>query len=126
MKTIVVFLFVIFGLSVFPTMAQQLEKTPPLLPDTVKAVIDNKCFGCHNSDSKNDKAKEDLNFSTFNQLSKIQQISAYKRIHDTVEADEMPPQKFLKRYPHKTLSESEKLLLTQWAKKEAEALVKGL
>jgi len=126
MKTRITLMVLLFALFSVLSKASQAEKQAQPISDKVKAIIDNKCFGCHNSDSKNDEAKDDLNFSTFDSLSKLQQIVAYKKIDDTVEANEMPPRKFLKHYPDKTLSTSEKELLMQWAKKEAEALVKGL
>lgn len=126
MKTKMKLTAMLLGLFLLFAMGSQAQKPASPMPDEVKAIINNKCFGCHNTDSKNDKAKDELNFNTLDSLSKLRQISAYKRIGDSVEADEMPPEKFLKHYPEKTLSDSEKELLIQWAKTEAEALVKGL
>ncbi len=126
MKTKITLIVLLLALVSGSAMAKCSADQNRQMPAAVKTIIDNKCLGCHNSKSKNDKAKEDLNFSTFNHLSKLQKISAYKRIGDTVKANEMPPQKFLKHYPEKTVSEAEKELIMQWAKQEAEALVKGL
>ena len=52
-------------------------------------------------------------------------ISAYKDIQETIEKNEMPPKKFLEKYPDRALSEDQKKMLIEWAKKEAESLVKG-
>ena len=118
------------GLFSFAVMASGTENpakyTPEQMSDEVKAVIENKCFGCHNTDSKNDKAKEKLDFKTFNDLSRMKQISAYKEIGEVLEENEMPPKKFLDHYPDKKLTKDETKLLMDWAKKEAKSLVKGL
>jgi uncharacterized membrane protein len=95
------------------------------MPDNVKAIIDKSCFGCHNTDSKNEDAKEELDFKKLDGLSSMKKISAYKNIGETVEESEMPPKKFLERYPDKALTDNEKKELIAWAKKEAETLVKN-
>jgi len=55
----------------------------------------------------------------------MKKISAYKHIGEVVEKNEMPPKKFLERKPESKLTELEKKTLMDWAKKEAEALVKN-
>jgi uncharacterized membrane protein len=95
------------------------------MPDNVKAIIDKSCFGCHNTDSKNEDAKEALDFKKLDGLSSMKKISAYKHIGETVEENEMPPKKFLQNYPDKALTDKEKKELIAWAKKEAETLVKN-
>ena len=130
MKTKRTLTLLFLGLFSFTIMAGETEKTvksiPGQMPDDVKAVIENRCFGCHNTDSKNDKAKEDLDFKTFDELSKIKKISTYKKIGEVLEENEMPPKKFLERFPDKDITADEKKLLMEWAKKEAESLVKGM
>ena len=96
------------------------------MPDDVKAVIENSCFGCHNTDSRNEDGKKELDFNKLDSLSKIKMISTYKEIGEVLEKNEMPPKKFLERFPEKALSEDHKQLLLDWSKKEAEALVKGM
>lgn len=95
------------------------------MPENIKAIIDNKCFGCHNTESKNDKAKEDLNFSTFDELSLMKKVSSYNKIAEELEERKMPPEKFLEHFPDKDVTNEERAALMEWAKKEAEALVKG-
>lgn len=96
------------------------------LPENVKAIIDKSCIGCHNTDSKNEDAKEELDFKKLDGLSEMKKISAYKHIGETVEENEMPPKKFLENRPEKKLTNEEKEILIKWAKKEAEALVKSI
>ena len=64
-------------------------------------------------------------FKKLGDLSVIRKIGAYKEIGETVEEGEMPPKKFLQRYPDKSLTDDERKLLMNWSKKEAELLVKS-
>lgn len=105
--------------SVNPT-----ETKAPAMPDNVKAVIEKSCFGCHNTDSKNDKAKEKLDLKTFDALGKKEMIHALGEIAETVEENEMPPAKFLEKFPDKKLTDAEKKILIDWAKNEGKALMK--
>ena len=96
------------------------------MPNNVKEVIQNSCYGCHNTDSRNEDGKKELDFNKLDSLSKIKMISTYKEISEVLEKNEMPPKKFLERFPDKALSEDHKQLLLDWSKKEAEAVVKGM
>lgn len=100
------------------------ETKAPAIPDNVKAVIEKSCFGCHNTDSKNDKAKEKLDLKTFDALGKKEMIHALGEIAETVEGNEMPPAKFLEKFPDKKLTDAEKKILIDWAKSEGKALMK--
>lgn len=93
--------------------------------DEVNAVIQNKCFGCHNTDSKNDKAKEKLDFKVMETLSGPDKVKAYREIGDVLKEEEMPPKKFLERYPDKALTKDEHKMLTDWAKAEAKNAMKN-
>lgn len=119
-----VFIAVFFMIAVAASGENDPEKKSTM-PDNVKAAIEKSCFGCHNTGSKNEDAKEELDFKKLDDLSKIKKISAYKKIGETVEEGEMPPKKFLQKYPDKKLNDKEIKLLMDWSKKEAEALVKG-
>lgn len=130
MKTKITLNLLFLGLFTLAAAASDTEKStyysPSQMSEEVKAVVQNKCFGCHNTDSKNDKAKEDLDFKTFDTLTNLKKVSAYKKIGDVVNENEMPPKKFLEHYPDKKLTDAEKKLLMDWAKAEAEKLVKGM
>lgn len=124
-KHFVITLFALFlsvGLlnaSVTPT-----ETKAPAIPDNVKVVIEKSCFGCHNTDSKNDKAKEKLDLKTFNALGKKEMIHALGEIAEALEENEMPPAKFLEKFPEKKLTDAEKKILIDWAKNEGKVLMK--
>jgi uncharacterized membrane protein len=119
----VAILFLIVSTAVFAT-DKPTKTTTQTMPDDVKAIVKKSCFGCHNSNSKNEDAKEELSFDKLDGLSAMKKISAFKHIGETVEENEMPPKKFVEKYPDKKLTNEEKQTLISWAKKEAEALVK--
>jgi hypothetical protein len=93
------------------------------MPENVKAVVEKSCFGCHNTDSRNEDAKEDLDFKTLNDLSLIKKIGTLRDIAEVVEEDEMPPKKFLDRYPDRAPTDEEKEILVSWVKKEVQKLI---
>lgn len=99
-------------------------KTTVKMPDNVKVIVDKSCFGCHNTGSQNEDAKEKLDFKTLDELSMIKKIGKLKYIWETIEEGEMPPKRFLERNPDKKLTEDEVKILTEWAKKEAALLIK--
>lgn len=97
---------------------ESLEVVKPTAAD----VIDNKCYGCHNSESKNEKGRKKLSFDTFDELSTAKKIAKYEGIHEVVSEGEMPPEKFLNKYPDKALTDEEKEILLGWAKSEGDKL----
>jgi uncharacterized membrane protein len=90
----------------------------------VKAVIDQKCFGCHNANSKNEKGKSKLQWDTMTALSKAKQIAAMDEIIEVLDEGKMPPEKFLANKPEAKLTEQEVKLLKEWANANAEKLMK--
>ena len=90
----------------------------------VNAIIDSKCYGCHNSESKNNKGRKKLSFDTMDKLSIYKQIGKYEGIHEVVLESKMPPKKFLAKYPDKALTSNEKEVLIAWAKSKGEELTK--
>jgi len=116
-----VLLFATYSVSAIGT---ETGSKAPAMPDNVKAIIEKSCFGCHNTDSKNDKAKEKLDLKTMESLGKKEMIHALREIGKTVEENEMPPAKFLEKYPDKKLTDAEKKLLIDWANSEAKAMMK--
>jgi len=94
------------------------------IPFNVRAILENTCVGCHNTDSKNEKAKEKLDLKTYDQLDKAGMLHALKEINDTLEKNEMPPEKFLEKFPDKKLSDVDKKTLMDWVNSETQALKK--
>lgn len=83
-------------------------------PQDVMAIIDNKCMGCHNPDSKSDKAKEDLIWEDLPTMDKRDLEHTLGEIQEVLEEGKMPPEKMLKKHPEKALTEEEVKVLTQW------------
>lgn len=93
------------------------------IPEEVKSVLDNKCFGCHNSESQAQKAKDKLLLDKLNDLSKAKQISTLGDIAEIASKGEMPPEKFLEKKPEKKLTEQEQKLIADWANKTSDDLI---
>ena len=91
----------------------------------VKGIIDNKCYGCHNSESKNKKGRKKLSFDTLDNLSTYKQIGKYEGVLETVLESEMPPEKYIAKHADKALTSNEKEVLIAWAKAKGEELTKG-
>lgn len=85
------------------------------LPAEVKAVVDQKCYGCHNVNSKNEKGKAKLDWDALSKLKKSKQKATMGKISEVLEKGEMPPKKFLDSKPEAALSESDLATLVAWS-----------
>lgn len=85
------------------------------LPDNVKAVVDQKCYGCHNANSKNEKAKAKLDWDALDKMKKSKRMAAMGEISEVLEKGEMPPKKFLENKPEAALTEAELATLVEWS-----------
>ncbi|EON75397.1 hypothetical protein ADIS_4101 [Lunatimonas lonarensis] len=87
----------------------------PDMPANVKAVVDQKCYGCHNAESKNDKGKAKLDWDAFEASKKSKQVAVMKKINEVVVNGDMPPKKYLENRPEGKLSEADIATLTSWS-----------
>ena len=96
------------------------------IPENVKAILDNKCVGCHNDEAKSGKSKMKMNFDklTNGEYSRGKIISKLDKITKMLSKDKMPPQKFLDKYPDKKLTEDESKILSDWASTQS-SMMKG-
>jgi len=85
------------------------------LPANVKAVVDQKCYGCHNANSKNEKGKAKLDWDAVDKMKKSKRMAAMGKIAEVLEKGEMPPKKFLENKPEAALSEAELATLVEWS-----------
>lgn len=92
------------------------------IPENVQAVIDNSCYGCHNSDSKNLKSKNKLNFDKLEYLKTYKAVGKLSDVAEITMEGEMPPEKFLKKYPDHALTDDGKKALVDWANSTAKKL----
>ena len=95
-----------------------------VIPDDVNQIFEKSCFGCHNVESSSDKAQKKLLIDQLTELSKAKLVAALDDIVEVLEENEMPPEKFLTKYPDKTLTENEAKRLKEWANEAAEGLMK--
>lgn len=93
-------------------------------PANVKAIIDNKCLGCHNPDARNEKSKIALNFVSLPTMKKSEQVGKLGDIADVTKKGEMPPKQMVERKPDAKLTAAESELLIDWANNQADALIK--
>ncbi len=85
------------------------------VPADVQQLIDNSCYGCHNSDSKNLKGKKKLSFDKMADLKIFKQIGKLEAISDVLTEGDMPPKKFLQKMPDAKMSTEEIALMGNWA-----------
>jgi mono/diheme cytochrome c family protein len=112
------------GLASFTWMKLSSVDAAGTMPDNVKAIIDKSCFGCHNTDSQNLKSKEKLDFKTLDTLSNTDKTSKLNNIAEMLRKGEMPPKKFLEKFPDKKLTPDEQKAITKWVKVEIKNLMK--
>lgn len=86
-------------------------------PKKVDAVIQDKCFGCHNQNGKNEKAKQKLMWDQLLTLPANEQAATLGEIQETLEKGSMPPARFLENNPDKKLTDAEAALMKKWAAK---------
>ena len=92
------------------------------IPENINEIFKNSCYGCHNSESKNEKGREVLMIDELANLKKAKLAAKLNKIAEVTAEAEMPPEKFLNKYPDKALSEEDAKTLIDWAKASAEAL----
>ncbi|NQU32673.1 MAG: heme-binding domain-containing protein [Bacteroidetes bacterium] len=85
------------------------------VPADVQEIIDNSCYGCHNTDSESTKSKMKLNFDDMSNLKQGKLVGKLHRIYNAVNDGDMPLKKFIDKYPDKKLSDSDTEKLKSWA-----------
>jgi len=103
------------------SMRQQVGIT---FPADVKAVIDNKCYGCHSKDGRTEEAKEDMMWDSIPLYPKARQIAVLDDISEVLEKGKMPPEKMIEMHPEAALSKEQVELIKKWAETTADDLMK--
>jgi hypothetical protein len=129
MKKLLLFSIVTFGSLLFMNFNRvQSNDFKPVnnkyeVPENIQAIIDKSCFGCHNSDSKNEKGKKKLSWDLMKNGYKTHKIIAkLGEIEEVLQKDEMPPEKFLAKYPDKKLSDKDRQSMIDWARETAKKM----
>lgn len=92
-------------------------------PDDIQEILDQSCYGCHNSESKNDKGKKKLMFDKIPELSKAKVVAKLGDIAEVIEKNEMPPEIFLEKFPDNALTEDQAKRLKEWAESTADEMM---
>lgn len=85
------------------------------MPANVKAVVEQKCYGCHNAESKNEKGKKKLDWDFFESEKKSKQLATMSKINEVLTEGDMPPARFLENKPEGKLSDEEMAILIEWS-----------
>ena len=125
-KTIKFYLILMTGLLVMSSFA--VTDSPAgmklKMPKKIDAIVQSKCYGCHNSNAKFDKPKQKLNFDELSTLSPDKQLEKMKDFASVVEEGSMPPSRFLENNPDKNLTDDEVAKLKKWTSKAVKKLSK--
>jgi hypothetical protein len=92
-------------------------------PKKVTTILTNSCYDCHTTGAKAEDAVKALDFKKWEEYKLTKKISLLTEICEVVQAGEMPPGKYLKQHPDKTLSESDIKTICNWTQKESEKLI---
>ena len=85
------------------------------IPGDVQTIIDNSCYDCHNSESSSTKGKMKLNFDKMPDMKTGKLVGKLGKISKAATKGNMPPEKFLAKYPDRKLSKDETEKLVSWA-----------
>ncbi len=124
MKKIILLSALLFTAAIFVSISATediVNNTIPgnekyVVPEDVQAILDNKCFDCHNSKSKNLKGKMKLKFDKMANLKTHRLLGKLDDISDEVTEGKMPPKKTVKKYPDLKLTADEVKTLSNWSK----------
>lgn len=121
---IIAFLFINFQpVSHSTATTSSAEKADLKITADVQKILDNSCYGCHNTQSKGDKAKKKLAFDTLDTLKLSKIVGKLADISEELDEDKMPPTKFLEFKPEAKLTPAQKETLIRWADTTADALL---
>jgi len=91
-------------------------------PEDIQGIVDNSCYGCHHTDSQNEKGKKKLDFDKLADLKTYKLVGKLADMADVVKGGDMPPKKVLQKYPDMKLTDEQKTSFVDWANKTAEEL----
>jgi mono/diheme cytochrome c family protein len=110
--TAMVLVIFVIAASFRPARVAQGPKT---IPDSVYAVFEKSCIGCHSS-SGNKMAASHVNFDNWDTYSKDKQADKVADISKVMNKGAMPPAGFRKNNPGKVPSPADVAKVTAWAK----------
>jgi len=93
-------------------------------PAAVKAVIDQKCYVCHNLDGKSADAKKGLLWDSIPKYNKARQVGKLDDIIGVLEDGSMPPKEMIEKGTAARLTKNENQVLKNWAEETADNLMR--
>jgi len=132
MKKSILSIIVIFvaGITLMAfTLPGKLNSDPPqeqakaLFPEDVQKVLETSCFDCHTDAASSAKAKMKVNFSKWEEYSDSKKVGKMESISESITNDDMPPQKYISKYPDKALNQEQKDLINKWVTEESAKLM---
>jgi hypothetical protein len=94
------------------------------IPADVKALVDNKCYGCHSDKGRSQEAKDDLMWDSIPHYDKAKQVAVLDDIVDVLDKGKMPPEKMIEMHPEAKLKPEEVKFLKAWAESTADQIMK--
>jgi hypothetical protein len=99
------------------------EKAAAVFPEEVQKILETSCFDCHSDASSNVKSKGKLNFSKWGDLSDTKKVGKMEAINEEIKEGNMPPEKYVSKYPDHALTQEGKDLINQWVTTESAKLM---
>lgn len=99
------------------------EKVVSPFPENVAKILENSCFDCHSDASSNEKALAKMNLSKWNDLSAAKKVGRLQDIEDILKKGDMPPAKYVAKYPDHAPSQEQKDIIIKWAEAESDKLL---
>jgi hypothetical protein len=107
---------------IFQEKPQQTKAVSPF-PENIAKIFENSCFDCHSDASSNEKALAKMNLSKWNDLSAAKKVGKLQDIEDILKKGDMPPAKYVDRYPDHAPSQEQKDIIIKWAETESDKLM---
>ena len=128
---VVVGVLVVIQLVPMGTKRNPPESAPADLPPKVAAILDRSCFDCHSHRTRwpwysrvapsswllshhVGEGREELNFSTWGDLSPTDKTRALESIREVIEDREMPPRSYLWIHRDARLTQEDQAVLRGW------------
>jgi hypothetical protein len=99
------------------------DQAASIFPEDIAKVMETSCYDCHTDASSNTKAKLKLNFSKWGDLSAAKKVGKMEAINDEIKKGDMPPAKYIEKFPERALNADQKNLVDKWVADETEKLL---
>jgi len=99
------------------------DKPASVFPEDVEKILQTSCYDCHTDAASNAKAKMKLNFSKWGELSDSKKVGKMENISEMIKKGDMPPGKYLEKYPDHALTPEQKAVVDKWLTDESKKLM---